>query len=271
MGHAPFASRFRVFARKTARIGGFAGITGGLLPLYVARDRLTRTANKTRVRNRWVRRWSGSLLRLFGIAVEYSEAARSPRVEEVADSAPRGRLVVANHRSALDVGILLQHFGGHMVSRADLAKWPLVGAAARSVGTVFVDRSSTTSGASTIRAVRSLLKSGETVLLFPEGTTFEGDTVRPFQAGAFIGALKSGAMVVPVGIAYETGSGAAFVGESFTQHLARMAESGATRVVACVGEPILVVDGTRAAELAKAAEAAVQGLVAEARRTVDAR
>jgi 1-acyl-sn-glycerol-3-phosphate acyltransferase len=256
----PLASRLQRAARKVARIGGFAGITGALLPLYVARDTLTRPAQKTVVRDRWLRRWSGSLLRLFGIVVVYRGAS-------VAKG--QGQLVVSNHRSALDVGILLQHFGGHMVSRADLAGWPLVGAAARSVGTVFVDRASTASGASTIRAVRALLKAGETVLVFPEGTTFEGDTVRPFQAGAFIGALKTSATIVPVGIAYETGSGAAFVGESFTKHLARMAESGATRVVVRVGEPMPVASTSRAAEVAASAMAAVQSLVEQARREVD--
>jgi lyso-ornithine lipid O-acyltransferase len=255
----------RVLLRKVVRIGGFAGITGTLLPLYVTRNRLTSDARRREVRDRWVGRWSGSLLRLFGIHVDVRETVRTE-----AEGAPRGRLVVANHRSALDVGILLQHFGGHMVSRADLAGWPLVGAAARSVGTVFVDRANARSGAATIRTVRTLLEQGETVLVFPEGTTFEGDVVRPFQAGAFVGALKTTAVVVPVGIAYATGSGAAFVGESFTKHLSRMAESGPTRVVVRVGEPMSIDAGGRSADVARDAKDAVQKLVDQARREVDA-
>jgi 1-acyl-sn-glycerol-3-phosphate acyltransferase len=258
------AAPLRVVVRKAARIGGFAGITAALLPLYVARDRIARPDHRGEVRDRWVRRWSGSLLRLFAVEVDH----RGERPRE--GGAGGGRLVVSNHRSALDVGILLQRFGGHMVSRADLARWPLVGAAARSVGTVFVDRSSRMSGASTIRHVRDLLAGGETVLVFPEGTTFEGDVVRPFQPGAFIGALKTGATVVPVGIAYRTGSGAAFVGESFAAHLARMAASEPTRVVVRTGAPIEIAGGARAADLASTAHDAVQALVALARAEVDA-
>lgn len=258
-------ARLRALARKVVRVGGFAGITGGLLPIYVARDRLTREEDRSRVRDRWVRRWSGSLLRLFSIEVDYrgEPPAGGPA------SGP-GRLVVSNHRSALDIGILLRRFGGHMVSRADLARWPVVGAAARSVGTVFVDRGSRQSGASTIRAVRTLLERGETVIVFPEGTTFEGDTVRQFHAGAFIGAVKAGATVVPVGIAYASGSGAAFVGEPFTRHLARMAESSATRVVVRTGTPIRLDVGSSAADAAAAAQSAVEQLVAVARYEVDA-
>jgi lyso-ornithine lipid O-acyltransferase len=243
-------------------MAGFVGITGALLPAYITRDRLTPSAKKREVRDRWVARWSGSLLRLFSIKVSY--------LGNTASSANVGRLVVSNHRSALDIGILLQHFGGHMVSRADLSRWPLVGPAARSVGTVFVDRSDKVSGASTIRAMRSLLKEGETVLVFPEGTTFEGDTVRPFQAGAFAGVAGAGAVVVPVGIAYETGSQAAFIGESFTQHLTRMAGADATRVVVRVGEPFSPPEKARAGDVAELARVAVQALVAQARRDVDA-
>ena len=40
-------------------------------------------------------------------------------------------------------------------------------------------------------------------MLYPEGTTYSGDEVRPFRAGAFLAAQRTGAEIVPVGIAYE--------------------------------------------------------------------
>lgn len=106
--------------------------------------------------------------------------------------------------------------------------------------------------------------------MFPEGTTFEGDVVRPFLAGAFVGALRTGASVVPVGIAYATGSGAAFVGETFTRHLSRMAEALPTNAVVLVGAAIPIRERARAADVAREAQEAVQRLVLEARREVDA-
>jgi 1-acyl-sn-glycerol-3-phosphate acyltransferase len=249
--------------RRALRIAGFVGITAAMLPAYALRDTLTMRASKDPVRDRWLRRWSGALLRLFDIhvvLVGQVPAARSGH----------GRLVVSNHRSAIDIAILLNTFGGHMVSRADLAGWPLVGAAARRVGTVFVDRASTVSGATAIRAMRSLLEQGRTVLVFPEGTTFPDDEVRPFHGGAFIAALHTRAEIVPVGIAYERGSGAAFVGESFPAHLRRMSAAPATRVVVSVGEPVEVQDAARAAELASRAQRGVAELVTRARAACDA-
>jgi 1-acyl-sn-glycerol-3-phosphate acyltransferase len=249
-------------ARRAYRITGFVGLTAAMLPLYAVREVLTAPSARESVRDRWIGRWSSALLRLFSISVRTEGL---PLTRE----AQRGRLVVSNHRSAIDIGLLLRAFGGHMVSRADLAGWPLLGRAARKIGTVFVDRSSTVSGASAIRAMRQILSAHGTVLLFPEGTTFEGDVVRPFHPGGFIAALRTGAEIVPVGIAYERGSRASFVGETFVRHLSRMAGGPPTRVVMRVGAPIAVAPDVRATVLAEQSHAAVQALVTEARAACD--
>jgi 1-acyl-sn-glycerol-3-phosphate acyltransferase len=248
--------------RRTARIVGFATLTSAMLPAFLARRRLIRENQRTGVRERWVGAWCAALLGLFGIRV-IAKKGRLPL------PGGRGHLVVANHRSTADILLLLRSFGGHMVSRADLASWPLVGIAARSVGTVFVDRADAVSGANAVRTIRSLLAEGSTVIVFPEGTTFPDDEVRPFHAGAFVAALRSGADVVPVGIAYQKGSGAAFVNESFGAHLARMAAAEPSRVAMCVGEPIAIAQNARALEVRGRAHAEVQRLVAAARTLVD--
>jgi 1-acyl-sn-glycerol-3-phosphate acyltransferase len=232
-----------------------------MLPAFLAHERLSPREMRDHVRERWVAAWCSALLRMFGVRV---------RTHGVPPPASRGHLVVANHRSTADILVLLRAFGGHMVSRADLARWPLVGVAARSVGTVFVDRADVASGANAVRAIRDRLADGHTVIVFPEGTTFPDDEVRPFHAGAFVAALRSGADIVPVGLAYATGSGAAFVNESFPAHLARMAAAKPSEVVMCVGEPFRVEEKARAAALRDRAHEEVQRLVHEARRQVDA-
>jgi 1-acyl-sn-glycerol-3-phosphate acyltransferase len=104
--------------------------------------------------------------------------------------------------------------------------------------------------------------------VFAEGTTFADDVVRPFHPGAFLAALKTDARILPVGLAYERGSGAAFVDESFPAHLARMSKAPPTRVVLRVGEPIPIAVKSRAADLRDRTHAAVQALVHEARAIV---
>ncbi len=246
--------------RRAVRVAGFGAITGTLLPAFVAHEAIAPVGDRERVRERWVEAWCAMLLGLFGVEV---------RVHGTAPPKTRGHLVVANHRSTADILILLRAFGGHMVSRADLARWPLVGAAARSVGTVFVDRGDAVSGATAVRAIRTRLARGATIIVFPEGTTFPDDEVRPFQPGSFVAALRSGADIVPVGLAYATGSGAAFVNESFPAHLARMAAAPPSRAAMCIGSPIPLEGDARAGSARERAHSEVQRLVVEARRLAD--
>jgi 1-acyl-sn-glycerol-3-phosphate acyltransferase len=246
--------------RRAVRIPGFAAVTATLLPAYTLADALGRSGRAVERREVWVRRWAASMLRLFAIEAEV-----------VGASAPThgGRVVVMNHRSAIDTALALRIFGGRMVSRADLARWPLVGVAARRVGTVFVDRAAASSGAATIRTIRELVRSGESINVFPEGTTFPDDEVRPFHAGAFVAALGSGGIIVPAGVAYQSGSGAAFFEETFGAHLHRMAGAPKSRVVVAIGEPIAIEEGVRAKELVARAHQAVSALVRHARDRVD--
>jgi 1-acyl-sn-glycerol-3-phosphate acyltransferase len=233
-----------------------------MLPAFVAHEALARDGERDAVRERWVRAWSAALLDLFGVRVVVDGAA--PPAQD-----GRGRLVVANHRSTADILVLLRAFGGHMVSRADLANWPLVGPAARAVGTLFVERGDAVSGASALRALQKRLASGSTLIAFPEGTTFAEDAVQPFFAGCFVAAARAGAEVVPAGLAYATGSGAAFVNESFPAHLARMAAAPPSRAALCIGEPLPLDDNARPAHVRDAAHDAVQALVNRARALAD--
>ncbi len=256
------AAGARQAIRRATRIAGFGGVTAAMLPAFLAQQAIAPPARRDLLRDRYVGAWASALLGVFGVRVLARGALPVPG---------RGHLVVSNHRSTADILVLLRAFGGRMVSRSDLAHWPLVGPAARAVGTVFVDRSDAVSGAAAVRSIRSHLAQGATVIVFPEGTTFPGDEVRPFLAGAFVAALHSGADIVPAGLAYETGSGAAFVNESFPAHLARMAAAAPSRVAMCLGAPIAIAEKVRAARLREEAHAEVQRLVHEARRMVDSK
>jgi 1-acyl-sn-glycerol-3-phosphate acyltransferase len=254
----------RARARQVFRASGFVGLTAGMLPAFLAHLEAVPAERKDAVRDAWVRRWARALLSLFAIEVEVVGDLPPPPVQG------RGRLVIANHRSAIDIGVLLATVGGTMVSRSDLADWPVVGRAARAVGTVFVDRSDAKSGAATIRSIERELEHGRTIVLFPEGTTFDGDEVRPFFGGAFIAAVRAEAELLPVGLAYPTGSGAAFVGESFPEHLARMARSEGTRMAIAIGEPFVTSRAMRARDVTARAKSAVEAEVARARTRCEA-
>jgi 1-acyl-sn-glycerol-3-phosphate acyltransferase len=152
----------------------------------------------------------------------------------------------------------------HAISRHDLADWPILGRGARRVGTLFVDRESRRSGADVLRKTDAALAAGEGVMMFPEGTSFIGDEVRPLRPGAFKAAQRAGAQIVPVGIAYDNDA-VYYYKEPFLTHLSRLASQTAIRVAASAGEPMTTV-GRDPVELKEAAHAAIQQLVNQARR-----
>jgi len=241
-------------ARGAFRLVNLGVATLGWVGLASAHQALVAPAARTRVFQSYMRRWARSLVSASGGAVQLVPGSQVP-----AQQGPR--LVVANHRSPFDIGVLLSLFGGHALSRADLANWPVIGLAARRAGTIFVDRESESSGASALRAIRRKLSEGASILVFPEGATFAGDEVRPFKPGAFAALRGLGAEVVPVGLAYDPG--AEFVDESFVEHVLRVTSRPRTRCIVNVGTPI-VAEG-RASELASRVHAEVQQLVSGAR------
>jgi 1-acyl-sn-glycerol-3-phosphate acyltransferase len=226
-----------VLLRKVVRGAGFAGwtaLSGALV--FTAVSRAEGAEKKRAARDRWSGAWSRGLLRLFAVEVVVTGDAH-------ATDPSLGRVVVANHRSIIDIAILLSVFGGALVARGDIEKWPIMGAAARSAGTIFVDRSSKRSGAQAIAAMVERLAEHDTVCLFPEGTTFVDDPVRPFKPGACVAAMRAGVPVVPVALVYPKDSTAAYGGETFLQHLGRLADTKGTQVHVEIGAPLTPHDG----------------------------
>lgn len=188
--------------------------------------------------NRWVPRWAGALLRLFGVEADVNGIGDAPRgVYQGVSQNGIGRIFVLNHRSSLDVGVLLTYAAAHAISRHDLANWPLIGPGARRIGTLFVNRADRRSGAEVLREVDQALSRGEGVGMFPEGTAYAGDAVRPFRPGAFKAADRADAEIVPVGVAYDHPD-ACYGDESFMSHLKRLAGMKRIRAAVEFGEPV---------------------------------
>lgn len=245
----------RIGARGALRLIGLGAATLAWLSAAALHEALLPPKQRGPVFQRYLKRWGHSLVRSTGGHVFLTPDSSVP-------AHVGARLVVANHRSPFDIGILLSLFGGHALSRADLAAWPVIGMAAQRAGTIFVDRENADSGAAAIRAIRKKLTQEASILVFPEGSTFVGDEVRPFKPGAFTALRGLPAQVVPVGLAYDPG--VEWANETFVGHVLRVAQRPQTRVVVAIGPPITPVGHTR--EVAAEVHAAVQRLVEAARR-----
>ncbi|XP_021283714.1 lysophospholipid acyltransferase LPEAT1 isoform X2 [Herrania umbratica] len=113
--------------------------------------------------------------------------------------------IVSNHVSYLDILYHMSSSFPSFVAKRSVAKIPLVGLISKCLGCVYVQRESKSSdfkgvaGVVTERVCEAHQnKSAPMMMLFPEGTTTNGDFLLPFKTGAFL----AGAPVVPVILRY---------------------------------------------------------------------
>ena len=111
-------------------------------------------------------------------------------------------LLAANHISWLDITSL--HAARHcrFVSKADVKHWPLIGRLATGAGTLFIERESRRDAMRVVHHMAERLREGDVLAIFPEGTTSDGVSLRPFHANLFQAAIAADAPVQPVALQF---------------------------------------------------------------------
>ena len=117
---------------------------------------------------------------------------------------PPGRAVVfcANHQSNIDPPVLYRalHPRLHILFKAELRKLPVLGLVMETGGFVPVERGRRDEALASIDSAADSIRSGNSFLIFPEGTRSRSDELLPFKKGGFIMAIKAQAPIVPVAI-----------------------------------------------------------------------
>ncbi len=111
-------------------------------------------------------------------------------------------LLVANHGGYLDFLICAATLpvDVRFVIKGELREVALLGLALRKAGHVFIDRHSAARSLADLDAVVALLREGQQVVVFPEGTFSPEVGMRPFKLGAFRLAGETGVPIVPCAI-----------------------------------------------------------------------
>lgn len=95
-------------------------------------------------------------------------------------------LYVANHSSYLDITVLGATLPGCcFVAKQEVAGWPLFGWLARLQRTVFVNRQARSQAGEQTEILRERLGKGDSLVLFPEGTSSDGTRTLPFKSALF--------------------------------------------------------------------------------------
>jgi 1-acyl-sn-glycerol-3-phosphate acyltransferase len=143
----------------------------------------------------FARGWSRTILFFSGVRVRVLHPDRLPR--------SKGLVIVSNHESYADILVLLANLPPQvrLMAKRSIFRVPILGWSIRAAGFVPVDRGVRARGAATVEAALKLLKSGRSIVLFPEETRTRDGELLPFKPGAALLAIRSGFPLLPVAIA----------------------------------------------------------------------
>jgi lyso-ornithine lipid O-acyltransferase len=170
--------------RAATKLAGFVGMTVPLMPVQALFK-----ATSPSLARRFPHGYHRALCKWLGITV---------RVE--GDLPTRPCLIVSNHTSWLDIPVISAALPVSFVARHDVATWPLFGQMAKLQRTVLVDRSRKTATGDIRNNIEARVASGDTMVLFAEGTSHDGINVLPFKSSFF--AAAGDAEIVPLTVAY---------------------------------------------------------------------
>ncbi|MBP0496435.1 lysophospholipid acyltransferase family protein [Pararoseomonas indoligenes] len=182
MGDRPLGGRFRAVRRLVT----IAAWTLAAMPVQAV---LLALPGRGKVR--FARFYWQAVAFLMGIRIQVAGERRA---------APR-TLYLANHSSWLDIIVLGATLDAAFVSKAEVGRWPLIGLVARLGRTVFVSRSRGRTGEEA-KEMRDRLARGDSLVLFPEGTSSDGTRVLPFRS-SFLAVADAAAVIQPVSLGYD--------------------------------------------------------------------
>jgi 1-acyl-sn-glycerol-3-phosphate acyltransferase len=205
--------------------------------------------------------FSGLGLALFGIRVHVDHGEQLHRSRG-------GRLFVSNHLSDLDVLIISSLAPSIFITSVELKHTFLLGTLARSSGCLFVERRKFSGLKQEIEDITRALDQGFSVVLFPEGTTSNGDCVHPFKNSLFDAAVSAGSDILPCCLRYTKINGEPvntrnrddvfyYGGTTFFSHLLRLVAQKSVNVEVIPLKTIAATSGISRKELAAQAHDAI--------------
>jgi 1-acyl-sn-glycerol-3-phosphate acyltransferase len=162
--------------RAVSILTGFFALTVPLMPIQAVLLRVSPAGAR-----RFPHWYHRQVCRLFGIKLEIEG--------KVAGGQPV--LLVANHTSWLDITVLSAVAPLSFVAKKEVAHWPFVSWLAKLQRSVFVDRGRRSAVGTTTNEIMARLAGGDTVVLFAEGTSSDGNRVLPFKTSLFAAAKPS--------------------------------------------------------------------------------
>lgn len=147
-----------------------------------------------------VRKWARKMLGILNVELSWSGSLPPEDEQRV--------ILIANHISWLDIMIILTIYPVRFVAKSEVLSWPLLNILCRKVGTIFIKREKRNDTMRVNQDISEALVAGDSIAIFPEGTTSDGTVLLHFHASLLQSAATVEASLYPVAINYRDMSGA---------------------------------------------------------------
>lgn len=188
------------------------------------------SAGSRELRNRCVRAWCRLTSRILNL-----------RIYRHGKPGAQAQLWVANHISWIDILALATEHDLVFIAKHEISTWPLLGPIFKGIGTLFIRRGDRDATLEMSQRMKSSLKEGISLMLFPEATTTDGKEVRRFASKLFEPAVETQSQIQPIALRYlgQCGDIAPFIGEdTFLAHLTRVLTLKDIPLLISYGEPV---------------------------------
>lgn len=138
--------------------------------------------------------WFKTLLMLSGVKVRVEGMEHMPQEGPI--------VIVSNHQGIFDIPALQGHLPIQFrwIAKKSLFKIPVIGWSMTFAGHIPIDRENIKNALRSMDSAAKKIRSGTSVLIFPEGTRSKSSDLLPFKRGGFHLAAKSGVPILPVAL-----------------------------------------------------------------------
>ncbi|MFY9930991.1 MAG: HAD-IB family hydrolase/lysophospholipid acyltransferase family protein [Streptosporangiaceae bacterium] len=172
--------------RTLATIGSLGPAAAGALGLGLL------TRNKRVGVNFLSRVWPEAVLQLNGVKLNITGEENL--------TAQRPAVFTFNHRNNFDLFIVAALVKDNWtgVAKKELESNPLLGPLGKLMDAAFIDRDDSVSAVAALKPLEDAARKGLSIVVAPEGTRLDTQSVGPFKKGAFRIAMATGLPVVPI-------------------------------------------------------------------------
>lgn len=114
-------------------------------------------------------------VKIFGLKIGEKGLEKMPK---------NGAMYVSNHTSYIDIIVIGSKLAVRFTPKIEISKWPVINFMVNMSLPVYIQRNASKS-LEQKKTIRNIIHSGDSILLFPEGTTNDGNEVLPFKSSLF--------------------------------------------------------------------------------------